>query len=552
MLKLRLTLILPTLTLTAAAAALVTQNATAQHAQAQKAIRSDSLGAVHFPTSCSPNVQGDFNQAVALLHHMMYIESRRAFEAIAEKDPACPMAHWGIAMTLFQPLWHPAAPEALQRGWAEVQEAKALGPATDRERALVAAVEALYREPQSADWWTRLNRWSEAMGKAYRSHPADYDIASLYALSELAAGQVAEDRMAHQARAARVLLRIHEQEPTHPGAIHYTIHANDVDSRAAESLDIVRSYGEIAPSVPHALHMPTHIFVRLGAWPDVIEWNRKSAEAALRFPAGEAVSLHYPHAMDYLLYAYLQRAEDDKARAVLDETLKREPYQADFASAFHLAAMPARYVVERRAWAEAAALKPRAPAYLNWDQYRWPEALTWFAKGLGAARIGDLAGARLAQSRMQELGDRAQTAGERDFARHIEIDRQILAAYVARAEGDAKGAVAQLRKTAEAAAAVQKHPVSPGAFLPANEALGDLLLELNRPSEALAAYEASLSTAPRRYNSTLGAARAARGAGDSRKAEAYYTELLGLLGEEASGRPGIREARDFLAANPTG
>ncbi len=546
MLKLRLSFSLLTLTLTAATAALFTQSAVAQHA-AHKHTASDTLGAVYFPTSCSTNVQGDFNQAVALLHHMMYMESRRAFEGIAEKDPTCAMAHWGIAMTLFQPLWHPAAPEALKRGWEEVQKAKALGPGTDRERALIAAVEAVYREPESDDWWTRLTHWSKAMGEAYRNHPADYEIASLYALSELAAGQVAEDRMAHQARAASVLLQIYEKEPTHPGAIHYTIHANDVDTRAGESLDIVRSYGEIAPSVPHALHMPTHIFVRLGHWPDVIEWNRKSAEAALRFPAGDAVSLHYPHAMDYLVYAYLQRAEDEKAQAAIDETLRRKPYQADFASAFHLAAMPARQAVERRAWAEAVALTPRSPAYLDWDQYRWPEALTWFAKGLGAARTGELAGARKAEARMQELRDRAQTAGERDFARYIEIDRQILAAYIARAEGDAEGAVARLRQASEAERAVQKHPVTPGGFLPANEALGDLLLELKRPKEALAAYETALRTAPRRYNTVLGAARAARDAGDLARAGKYYADLLGLLGDEAVERPGIVEAREFAA-----
>ncbi len=546
MLKLRLSLFLLTLTFTATTAAIVTSSATAQHA-ADKQMATENLGVVHFPTSCSPDVQGDFNQAVALLHHMMYIESRRAFEGIAEKDPACAMAHWGIAMTLFQPLWHPAAPEALKRGWEEVQKAKALGPATDRERALVAAVEAVFREPESADWWARLTRWSEAMGAAYRKNYDDYDIAALYALSELAAGQVAEDRMAHQARAANVLLRIYEREPTHPGAIHYTIHANDVDTRAGESLDIVRSYGQIAPSVPHALHMPTHIFVRLGAWPDVIEWNRKSAEAALRFPAGDAISLHYPHAMDYQLYAYLQRAEDEKARAVLDETLRREPYQADFASAFHLAAMPARYAVERRAWAEAAALSPRSPAYLNWDGYRWPEALTWFAKGLGAVHTRDLAGARKAEARMQELHDRAKSAGERDFARYIEIDRQILAAFITRAEGDAEGAVARLRQASEAERAVQKHPVTPGGFLPANEALGDLLLELKRPNEALAAYETALRTAPRRYNTVLGAARAARDAGDLARAGKYYADLLSLVGEEAAERSGIAEAREFAA-----
>ncbi|HZD70568.1 MAG TPA: hypothetical protein VFA45_17240 [Actinomycetes bacterium] len=212
--------------------------------------------------------------------------------------------------------------------------------------------------------------------------------------------------MTHHAEAAKVLLKVHERVPTHPGATHYTIHANDVTGRADQSLDIVRAYDEIAPSVPHALHMPTHIFVRLGAWPDVIEWNRKSAEAVLRFPAGERVSLHYPHAMDYLLYAHLQRGEDAKARAVLDATLERGKYENDFASAFHLAAMPARYAVERRAWDEAAAVPPRTPDYVPWDVYPWAEAASWFARGLGAARGGDAATARAAEARMAELRER--------------------------------------------------------------------------------------------------------------------------------------------------
>lgn len=504
------------------------------------------LGIVRPSTSCSPAVQDDFDRALALLHHMMYEQSRASFQQIAERDPACAMAHWGVAMTLVQPLWHPADPEALRRGWNAVQRAKERSPATEQARALVAATEALYEKPEATDWWARLQRWSGAMERAHREHPDDIEIAAFYALSKLAAAQAEEDRLAQNARAAEVLLRIHQREPRHPGASHYLIHANDVTGRAGESLEIVRGYDEIAPSVPHALHMPTHIFVRLGEWPEVIEWNRESADAALRFPAGDRISLHYPHAMDYLLYAYLQRGEDQRARAVLEEVRGKGPMQEDFATVFHLAVMPARYAVERRAWEEAAALNPRTPEYLAWDKYPWAEALSWFALGLGAVHTDDLAAAREAETRMQQLEERAEETGAVDHARYIEIDRLILSGEIAYAEGNAEVAVRHMREAAELEGTIQKHPVNPGALLPPYEALGELLLELDRPAEARKAFEASLEIWPERYNAIVGTARAARAAGAAAKAGEYYRQLLEVVEGADTNRPGVQEARDFL------
>lgn len=507
------------------------------------------IGVVDFQVSCDAKVRADFDRAVGLLHHMMYVEARAAFEEVAARDPACPMARWGIAMTLFQPLWvSRPGPETLRRGWEAVQTAKTLGPATDRERALVAAAEAFYQDPESPDWWSRIRRWAAAMEAAHQDRPEDIETGAFYALSQLAAAPVAENRMAHHAKAAKVLLRIHEREPRHPGAIHYTIHANDVTGREGESLAIVRSYDQIAPSVPHALHMPTHIFVRLGEWPEVIEWNRKSADAALRFPVGDRLSLHYLHAMDYLLYAHLQRGEDDKARAVLAEALGKGRHQEDFVSAYHLAAMPARYAVERRAWTEAAAVTPRTPADVAWDRYAWAEALSWFARGLGAVRTGDLAAAQQAEARMRALTDQAEKAGERAFARYIEIDRLVLAGSLAHAEKDPEAAVARMREAAELEQTVQKHPVTPGAVVPPYEALGDLLLDLGRPAEALAAYEASLRIWPGRYNSLLGAARAAQHSGAAAQAGTYYAALLAIVGDAETNRPGVQEARSLVAA----
>ena len=505
----------------------------------------DALGAVEFGVSCADAVTGDFDQAVALLHHMQYVEAQAAFEAVAAADPACGMAHWGVAMTRFQPLW-PSRPSAddLQRGAEDLARARALGVRTDRERALVAAAEAFYDDPE-ADWWTRLTRWAEGMAEAHRAHPDDVETAALYALSQLAVAQTAPDRMVHHAQAARVLRGIYDRAPTHPGAVHYTVHANDVDARAGESLDVVRSYSEIAPGTPHALHMPSHIFVRLGEWPEVIGWNRRSAEAALQFPAGDAVSHHWLHALDYLVYAHLQRGEDAAARAWVDEVASRQdPYQGTFISAFHLAAMPARYAVERRAWAEAAALEPRTPVSVAWDRFWWAEALGWLARGLGAAHTGDVAEAERAEARLAALREAAADAGEAGFAAYIEVDRLVLAAWAAHAAGDHDRAEALAREAVTREAATEKHPVTPGAVYPAQEALGDLLLVHERPREALAAYEGSLTTWPGRFNSVLGAARAARAAGLAVEAQTHYRTLLGVA--PAAERPALAEARAAL------
>ena len=532
-------------TLATSLVVVVASNASGLGAETEQATAREAIGTVDFGVSCDSAVRDDFDHAVGLLHHMMYVEARAAFERIAAQDQDCAMAHWGMAMTLFQPLWPTRpSPEDLEQGRHAIERARELGPATDRDKALVAATAAFFEEPE-AGWWTRIERWADAMEDAYRAHSDDLETGAFYALSVVAQGQSAEDRIAYNAKAAKVLLEIYEQVPTHPGAIHYTIHANDIEGRAKESLDVVRSYGSIAPNVPHALHMPTHIFVRLGEWPEVIEWNRKSADAALAHPAGEAVSHHYPHATDYLLYAYLQRGEDGKASAVLDETLGKAPFQKSFISAFHLAAMPARYAVERRAWRDAASLEPRRPASLPWDQYPWAEGLSWFTRGLGSAHVGELEEAHLAEERLEALRDRAEAAGERDLARYIEINRLVLAGQIAHAEGRSEDAVDRLRAAAELEAKIEKHPVTPGALLPPNEALGDLLLELDRPVEARRAYEASLKAWPGRYNTLLGAGRAAEATGDHTAARVYYTKLLEVAAPGAS-RPGMTRAKAYV------
>ena len=517
--------------------------AAAQQARQQETV----LGTVHFNASCSGE---QFDRAMAFLHHMQYEESRAAFERIVEVHPECGMAHWGIAMTLFQPLWPTRpGPEALQRGWEEVRRAQELGTGSDRETKLVSAAEAFFRDPEAADWWTRIRRWSEAMDGAFLESPEDLETAALYALSQLAAGQVAPERLAYHSRAAEVLLSVYEREPTHPGAVHYTIHANDVDTRATKSLEVVRSYAGIAPAVPHALHMPTHIFVRLGEWPDVIDWNRKAADAALRFPAPDGISNHYAHALDYLVYAYLQRGEDELALAVIEEiSAKEDPFQGTFTSAFHLAAMPARYAVERRAWNEALALTPGTPDSVAWERFWWAESISWFARGLGSAHTGDASEAERSDRRMGELRNAARAAGEEGFANYIEIDRLLLAAWRSHVAGESKRALDLVGSAVQLESRTQKHPVTPGALWPSQEALGDLLLDLGRAEEALSAYARSLAVWPARFNTILGAARAARAANLKDQARHYYRQLLEVSSKTDSRRPALKEAEEFLRA----
>jgi tetratricopeptide (TPR) repeat protein len=484
------------------------------------------IGYIDFNINCNDEVIEDFNHALGMMHHMMYVSSRETYEKIIEADPGCAMAHWGVATTLFQPLWgtRPSADD-LHRGWDHISKAMNLVE-SERERLLVESTAEFFREPDSADFRTRIQRWADAMEAAYDSYSDDLDIASLYSLSRLTLAQYSEDRAAYFDEAEAILRTVFEEQPLHPGAIHYTIHATDVDGRAMNALDVVEAYGEIAPEVPHALHMPSHIYVRLGDWPEVIDWNTRSADAALNHPVSGAESHHYIHAIDYLVYAYLQRGEDEKAEHVFQEALQKERHQGSFVSAFHFAAIPARLAVEQRDWEKAAALEPRTPGYLPWDDSPWAEGLTWYAKGLGAVYTGDLNSAREAEERLAELRDVAESRGDDNMVVYIETDRLVLAGRIAFEDGNEEEALDLLQSAAELELTAEKHPVTPGALQPPREALGYLLLDLNRPADALSAFESSDNLWPGRLNTLMGASIAAKLSGNDRLARDYFANLL--------------------------
>jgi len=511
----------------------------------------ERLGTVSFPTSCSAPAQAQFNRAVAMLHSFWFQAALDSFAEVARTDRSCAMAHWGTAMTwLGNPLGGPPSPKGLKEGWAAVERARAAGAKTPRERDYIAAIEAFYRDADTVDHATRAAAYERAMGELAARYPADPEGAVFYALALNITLNPTDKTYANQLKAAAILEKVSAAQPNHPGVAHYLIHSYDSPPIAQKALPAARRYASIAPSAPHALHMPSHIFTRVGAWQESIDTNRASAQAArdeLTRQGQQALgSYNALHAMDYMVYGYMQLAKDREARGVLDEIAKLSKLDVEhFAGAFAFAAIPARYALERRQWAEAASL-PFHPAELSWDRFPMAESITWFARGIGAARSGDVAGARKDVDRIAAIRDRLTAAKNGYWAEQSEIQRLAVAGWIARAEGRDEEALGLLRQAASREDATEKHPVTPGALFPAREMLGDLLLELKQPAQALSEFEASQRTDPKRFLGLYGAARAASLAGDPARARTYYGQLVALGQQADTERPELREARAFV------
>ncbi|HEX2833159.1 MAG TPA: hypothetical protein VHW00_09095 [Thermoanaerobaculia bacterium] len=536
-----------------AALAFIATSLACAHAAPQQTPTHDhgghGLGVVEFPVSCTPAAQEQFTRAITILHHMTYPQARLAFEEVAATDPNCAMAHWGIAMTLFQPLW-PTRPnaEALQRGWNEVARAKELAAPTERERLFIHAAEAFFVEPASGDYWLRIRRWEEAAQDAYAKLPDDPEAAAFYALAHLATTPATKISREHADRAAEILLRIYQKNPQHPGAMHYLVHANDVPGRERELLEITRKYESLAPRNPHALHMPTHIYTRLGDWDGVIRGNLLAAEAALEHPAGangEFVWDEFAHAIEYLIYAELQKGDDASAALQLKRLRETSRMEPSFKTAFHLASTQSRYALERRAWKEAAAIATREPATLDWNRFTWPEAITVFALGLGEVHGGDLPLARASLTRLRELEVATRKSGEELFTRNVAVLALELNAWIAQAEQTPDQSLAFMNAAVELETSTPKHSVTPAPTLPAYEQLGDLLLVQARPAKALEAYVRASELYPRRFNTILGAARAAKAAGERDTAATFYRQLLDV-GQNATRKAELDEANAYL------
>lgn len=509
------------------------------------------LGAVEFRVSCNAGAQAAFDRGLALLHHMTYPQARAAFREAADADANCAMAHWGIAMTLFTPLW-PTRPDAaaLQEGWQEATIARSLAPEDVRERGFIASAEAFFRDPDGQDYWARLRRWEAAQADLYDAFPDDVEVATFHSLAHLAGAPPTGNEARQRAdRAAAILMQMHQVHPEHPGVMHYLVHANDVPGREGESLDITRQYDAAAPRNPHALHMPTHIYTRLGDWDRVISGNRRAAEAALEHPAGDRgqyVWDEFPHAIEYLVYAHLQQGDDASAAREMARLQAVPNLQPSAKTAFHVASIPSRLALERGDWAAAAALVPRQPPSLDWDRFAWPEAIVIFTRGMGAAHQDNVAGARLQGERLAELEAATRDRGEDLFANHVRVLALALDGWIAQAAGDPSTARIRLGEAAALEAAIPKPPVTPGPTLPAYEMLGALLLQQRAPAEALVAYEQALSLYPNRFNSLLGAARAADAAGNQAAAQRHYGTLLTVAAKATREAP-LAEARGHVA-----
>jgi tetratricopeptide (TPR) repeat protein len=518
-----------------------------QHAHGE----SDQLGTVHFPNSCRPEVAPEFTRAVALLHSFGYEEARLGFQSVAEKDPACGMAYWGIAMTYYHQIWGAPSKDDLAAGKAAAIKALELGAATDREKGYIDAVAAFYSHEERLDHRARAAAYRDAVEALSRRFPDDHEATIFYALSLVGTAPPSDTTYANQKKAAAILNGLLPVEPEHPGIAHYMIHAFDYPSLASEALPAARAYAKIAPSSPHALHMPAHIFTRLGLWQESIASNIDSAEAgrrlvAMRHPG--AASFDTLHALDYLEYAYLQIGDQDRARRVLEEAATAKTFdQPQFAVGYAVVAIPARWTLERRDWKAAAEIAPPT-AQLPWDRFSYAPPITYFTQALGAARTGQLDRSRAALAKLQE----AQTAlakspvpGTYDWAANVESMRLAGAAWLTYAEGKTDEALRMARAAAELDEKTGKHPVTPGAVLPPRELLGDMLLEMGKPAEALIEYEASLREAPNRFNGLYGAARAAELSNQPARARELYGRLAAQCAA-GSARKELAEARRYL------
>jgi len=504
-------------------------------AQAQDHDHTGELGSVTFPVTCNAQAQEHMHRAVAMLHSFWFPEARSTFEAAAAADPGCGIAHWGVAMTHFgNPMAGGNAAAAQASGWEAAQRGAAAGARSPRDQAYVDAALTLFRDHATRPNRDRMQAYAAALGAIVERHPEDTEAKIFHGIFMVATASPTDLTFAQQRRAADGLIALFAEQPRHPGLAHYIIHAFDSPPLAANALDAARQYLGIAPAAPHALHMPSHIFTRLGYWDESIASNRRSADLETAVGAKS-------HPLDYLVYAYLQQGRDAMARAVMAEIggASDGDYVAGTLGGYNAIAMPARFALERNDWGAAAALRviPTAPP---------SEAVTHFARGIGAARSGDVATARAALVELERLVGALTAANDPYWPIVVDAQRLAVAAWVAHAEGDHAGALDLARQAAEKDETVEKHPVTPGPLIPARELYGDLLAEHGDLAAALDAYEATLAKEPNRARTLVGAARAARASNRSDLARSYYRALVEMM-DPASERPELREASQYLA-----
>ncbi len=497
----------------------------------------EKLGKVSFPTSCDPKVQAQFERGVAMLHSFWYSAGEKIFRDVLAQDPSCAIATWGIASLLMSnPLAGAgSSPKGAAQAQAAIEQGRKIGAKTQRERDYIEAVVAYYE-----DWANRFEPDRQrSRAKAYEAlaarYPDDDEAQIFYALYLAGTQSQAEQSYATYLKAASILEKQFTKYPDHPGVAHYLIHSYDAPPIAQKGLPAARRYASIAPSAPHALHMPSHIFTRVGAWADSAATNQRSAAAAKMSNDPD----EQMHALDYMMYAYLQLARDNDARLVLEEAAQVSGFSRP-AGPYAFAAIPARHAIERSDWSGAMKLSPIT------NNLHYTEALTRFARAIGAARSGDPASAEKEVEQLARLRDALKAAKNEYWVTEVEVSRLAASAWAALASGKKEEALKLMRNAADTEDKNEKHIVTPGRIVPARELLGEMLLELKRPAEALKEFEASQTREPNRFRGFAGAAQAAAQSGDSIKAKQYYTRLVELVGK-GDPRPEVARAKAFLA-----
>ncbi len=511
----------------------------AQGVWAQEHQHTEDLGTVVFPVSCTAEAQTRMNRAVAMLHSFWFPEGRKTFESVVQADPGCGIAFWGVAMTHFgNPMGAGSNAEEQAMGWKAAEKAMSIGGKSDRDLAYIDAAVALFRDHATQSNRARMLKYEAAMKSIVDRFPNDTEAQIFHAIFRVANAPPTDMAFTQQKDAAQVLTRLYREQPKHPGLAHYIIHAFDSPPLAHLALDAARQYAGIAPAAPHALHMPSHIFTRLGYWDESIKTNRRSADVEPT-PGGKS------HPLDYMVYAYLQQGRDNAALAAIREIGGNTTgeYIAGTLGSYNALAMPARFALERDDWKGAASLKaPPAAAAVE------AAAVTHFAKGLGAARSGDVALARQEIAALQKVVADLTARKDPYWPTVVDAQRMAVSAWVAHAENRHAEALRLAREASDKEEQVEKHPVTPGPLIPARELLGDILMLHNQPAQALAAYESTLKREPNRARTLVGAARAARAAGKSDVAKMYYRNLIDVMDPNAMRRE-LVEATAFVAQN---
>lgn len=513
----------------------------------------EKLGEVNFPVSCSTEAQKEFNRGMALFHSFWFYPAINSFGRVLQHDPQCGMAYWGIAiMSIGNPFTWPPTPKVWKEGASAVADAQRVGARSERERDYIAALAAFFKDWETTDYRPRLLAFEEAMKSVAARYPHDIEAQILHALVLNAAALPTDKTFANQLAAANILEPLFRKYPDHPGVAHYLIHTYDYAQLAEKGLPAARVYAKVAPSVPHALHMPSHIFSRVGLWHEMVESNRASylaAKSELKETTLGIGSYDALHAMDYMVFAHLQQAQDQAAKRLVDEvTSIRKVNVENFPAAYAFAAIPARFALERDDWKGAATLE-LSPAGLTWSKFPQAEAVLIFARSLGAARSGDIAAARKDIARLQTLKEMMTTAKLDYWAGQTDFQIQAANAWLALAENRNDEAVRLMHAAAEAEEASDKHPVTPGNIASSRELLGEMLLELDRPAQASAEFERSLKRDPNRFRSIYGAARAAEASGNRKEARNYYAKLQVLAADHDTVRDELAQAKVFLGRN---